>query len=673
MDSMDVHLSEGGLTTADKVHKREEFRLLIADVQDLPETQRTALLLREIDALSYEQIAEAMETTVPSVKSLLVRARVSLAEAAEARLLSCDEVRLELGEVAEGLTRTSAPVRRHLRTCERCADVPQAPAHEQQARSPPCSRSGRCCCSRSCCSRTSARPPPPSAAPARPAPPPARPARARRCRSASAPSRPRPARASPPPRSSPPAPSRSSTPPSRAPSARRRSVAQAKPVQTAARRAPHRRSRGRPRASPRRAAGRRRTSAARARSSHARDRAQDRRRRRRRRPRRRAPPRPSTVDARPPTPAGRGPRRRHDRAADRHAGHRPARQRHLHAAAAPRHRPDAAAAAPQRRRPTQPTPAAPTAPEQTATPAAPPAPTPVADPGRRTPTPTPTPTVPRQRRQPPPVATAARRRRRAQWIRAPSGTSVSGASRITRPCSSEAPSDEHLGAHRADLARREVHDGHDQPALELLAGVVGDLGRASAWCRAPRRSRSSASRRACAPPGSPRRRRSGRRACRRRRTGRSRSSRLPPCRSGRSGTASSAARWCRRRAPCRRPPSGVASISSFTPVRAPGTGSRQQHQPAVEARAAAHAERERVAGGVVDARLALLDRLELGEALLERVQLARGDDRQDAADVALVGGQLERLDDERVEPGRSRRSSSPAAGPGAGTDPGSAG
>ena len=121
VDSMDVHLSEGGLSTADKVHKREEFRLLIADVQDLPETQRTALLLREIDALSYEQIAEAMETTVPSVKSLLVRARVSLAEAAQARLLSCDEVRVELGAVAEGLARTTAPVRRHLRTCDRCA------------------------------------------------------------------------------------------------------------------------------------------------------------------------------------------------------------------------------------------------------------------------------------------------------------------------------------------------------------------------------------------------------------------------------------------------------------------------------------------------------------------------------------------------------------------------
>jgi RNA polymerase sigma factor (sigma-70 family) len=119
-DSMDVFERDGGTTTADTVHKREEFRQIVADVGELPETQRTALLLREIDALSYDQIAEAMDTTVPSVKSLLVRARVSLAEAAEARLLTCAEVRLELGQVAEGLTRTSAPVRRHVRTCDRC-------------------------------------------------------------------------------------------------------------------------------------------------------------------------------------------------------------------------------------------------------------------------------------------------------------------------------------------------------------------------------------------------------------------------------------------------------------------------------------------------------------------------------------------------------------------------
>jgi RNA polymerase sigma factor (sigma-70 family) len=120
VDSMDVHYAENGISTAEKVLRRESFRQLIGDVHKLPETQRTALLLREIDALSYEQIAEAMDTTVPAVKSLLVRARISLAEAAEARKLSCEEARLELGEAAEGLVKTSAAVRRHVRECERC-------------------------------------------------------------------------------------------------------------------------------------------------------------------------------------------------------------------------------------------------------------------------------------------------------------------------------------------------------------------------------------------------------------------------------------------------------------------------------------------------------------------------------------------------------------------------
>jgi RNA polymerase sigma factor (sigma-70 family) len=120
VDSMDVHFADHGMSTGDHAIRRESFRELLGDVHELPETQRTALLLREIDALSYEQIAQAMETTVPSVKSLLVRARISLAEAAEARKLSCGEVRLELGEVAEGLVKLSAPARRHVRGCDSC-------------------------------------------------------------------------------------------------------------------------------------------------------------------------------------------------------------------------------------------------------------------------------------------------------------------------------------------------------------------------------------------------------------------------------------------------------------------------------------------------------------------------------------------------------------------------
>jgi RNA polymerase sigma factor (sigma-70 family) len=120
VDSMDIHHADQGESTAEKVLKREAFRQLIADLSHLAGTQRTALLLREIDALSYEQIAEAMETTVSSVRSLLVRARISLSEAAEARKLSCEEVRFALGEIAAGVTKITPPVRRHARNCEHC-------------------------------------------------------------------------------------------------------------------------------------------------------------------------------------------------------------------------------------------------------------------------------------------------------------------------------------------------------------------------------------------------------------------------------------------------------------------------------------------------------------------------------------------------------------------------
>src|SRR5581483_335849 len=121
-DTMDTHPHMNGVTTHERVQNREEFRNLLTDVGDLPETQRSALLLREIDAMSYEEIAQAMDTTVPGVKSLLVRARIALAESSQARQLTCDEVRLELAEAAEGLAKVSGPVRRHIKGCDPCRE-----------------------------------------------------------------------------------------------------------------------------------------------------------------------------------------------------------------------------------------------------------------------------------------------------------------------------------------------------------------------------------------------------------------------------------------------------------------------------------------------------------------------------------------------------------------------
>lgn len=53
---------------------------LVADVVALPEPQRAALLMREVAGLSRTQIAEAMEVSEETVRSLLVRARIAIAE-----------------------------------------------------------------------------------------------------------------------------------------------------------------------------------------------------------------------------------------------------------------------------------------------------------------------------------------------------------------------------------------------------------------------------------------------------------------------------------------------------------------------------------------------------------------------------------------------------------------
>ncbi len=119
-DSMDVHPCANGATTFERVQRREALRTIVADVQDLPETQRTALVLREIDGLTYTEIAQTMGVSLAAVKSLLVRARMALAEASEARVLACDDVRLELAEAAEGLGKVSGAARRHVKDCSSC-------------------------------------------------------------------------------------------------------------------------------------------------------------------------------------------------------------------------------------------------------------------------------------------------------------------------------------------------------------------------------------------------------------------------------------------------------------------------------------------------------------------------------------------------------------------------
>src|ERR1700730_2643314 len=56
-----------------KLQRKIEVAIL-----SLPESQRMALILRRYEDLSYEQIAEILDLSVPAVKSLLFRARTEL-------------------------------------------------------------------------------------------------------------------------------------------------------------------------------------------------------------------------------------------------------------------------------------------------------------------------------------------------------------------------------------------------------------------------------------------------------------------------------------------------------------------------------------------------------------------------------------------------------------------
>lgn len=49
-------------------------------IDELPETQRMAIVLRRYDDVSYEEIGEILELSVPAVKSVIFRARTELRE-----------------------------------------------------------------------------------------------------------------------------------------------------------------------------------------------------------------------------------------------------------------------------------------------------------------------------------------------------------------------------------------------------------------------------------------------------------------------------------------------------------------------------------------------------------------------------------------------------------------
>ncbi|MBI4669916.1 MAG: sigma-70 family RNA polymerase sigma factor [Elusimicrobia bacterium] len=63
---------------AEAFERNEAVEAVKKAIADLPQDQRIAVSLARFEDMSYEEIAEAMDTTLPAVKSLLFRARQNL-------------------------------------------------------------------------------------------------------------------------------------------------------------------------------------------------------------------------------------------------------------------------------------------------------------------------------------------------------------------------------------------------------------------------------------------------------------------------------------------------------------------------------------------------------------------------------------------------------------------
>ncbi len=102
--------------------QRESLDRLLADIQRLPEHQRSALLMRELGGMNHVEVADALGVTAAAVKSLLVRARLGLVQAEQARGTACPEIRDELIIAHDHRVRPSGVAKRHLRDCQGCRE-----------------------------------------------------------------------------------------------------------------------------------------------------------------------------------------------------------------------------------------------------------------------------------------------------------------------------------------------------------------------------------------------------------------------------------------------------------------------------------------------------------------------------------------------------------------------
>src|SRR5215470_16282133 len=81
---LDEHIIDKRISAQTHMEQSAEVRAVLAALQELPEMDRTALLMRALDEMPYEEIAQTLEMPVGTARLKVYRARLKLMQTRQA-------------------------------------------------------------------------------------------------------------------------------------------------------------------------------------------------------------------------------------------------------------------------------------------------------------------------------------------------------------------------------------------------------------------------------------------------------------------------------------------------------------------------------------------------------------------------------------------------------------
>jgi len=116
---LDPEQAAPGSGLAEEAATRERLRGLLADLDELPERQRSVLVMRELAGLDFDEIGAALSTTPAVARQTLYEARLGLRQMDEGREMECRVAMRALSD-GDGRVARRRDIRAHLRGCADC-------------------------------------------------------------------------------------------------------------------------------------------------------------------------------------------------------------------------------------------------------------------------------------------------------------------------------------------------------------------------------------------------------------------------------------------------------------------------------------------------------------------------------------------------------------------------